>query len=402
MSEVPSVNPTENTDIPDSEGATSGWVDPIFIDQNPDRMSDEPEPTPEEIKAREAEEAAAEQVEREAKGEGSPDQLKALIEENPDDEDDDETEDGKVAGKTGDENAEEANKGEEAEDSDSDEEGDESDDAEEGETSDKPKKPRRRSRARRERRAMERKMREMEAEITALKEAPGATTDTGAEKGAEEAPPAEEATPQPQLEDFDFDTAKWAEALGDWTKQLVNAGEAKAAKAEEAKAEEAAEKVRQQKLEAIREHEEKARDKHEDYDDLVYDPTIFIPDAAVNLMEPERVPELVYYLAAHQDEALELKDMSEVAVARALGRIEAKLASATEQQDGPETNDAEEAEAAEEAPETPEPAAKTPRRTPTRAPDPIKTVSGGAAGGRDPSKMSMAEYKAGRMSGKIK
>lgn len=377
---IPSVNPPAKHDIPDSEGAKTAWVDPIFAEMNPERMSDEPAPTPEEIKAREAEKAEAEKAERDAKGEPSPEQLKALLEENPDaGEDEDGAKDDDGAPAEGGDKAEEAEP-----------EGDEKEGEEPAGGKDASQPKRRRSRARRERRAMERRIAAMAMEIESLKKAPD---------DAEEAGPAEEAKAKPTLEDFDYDTDAFEAALSEWADEQVKASKESAAQAEDSKV---AEEAHRKDLEVFREREEGTRDKHDDYDDLVYDPAIFIPEHALAvIMESEQGPDLAYYLATHQDEALALKDASEVAVARALGRIEAQLASAPGETTGEDEDSAEEAQAAEEARATNAPAAKP--RTSTKAPDPIKTVGGGgSAHGRDPSKMSMDEYVEARRSGKIK
>lgn len=84
------------------------------------------------------------------------------------------------------------------------------------------------------------------------------------------------------------------------------------------------------------------------------------------LVESEKGPEVVLYLSGHRDEAQRIKEMSPLAAAAALGRLEAKLS----------------------LPKT---------RTETKAPPPPPTVSGSVRG---PAKkledMSMAEYRKAR------
>ena len=380
MSDVASVN--EEKPVPsDSEAAGLPWVDEVFRDQNPERLPDEPEPTPEEIAAAEAEKAAAEEAERKANGTPTKAELKAMLDALPDDDEGEQP-----VGEEPDEAAEEAKKkAAKAKEDEEEEEGAE-------EAKDEGKKPRRRSKARRERRAMERALAEKDAEIARLKE------------HGPERPEAEEAIPQPKLEDFEYDTEKWAEALGDWTKKQIDAGKEQAAKAEEAKRQEAEQAAIRERFEAFEDREDEFREQHDDYDDVTRaDDLKITPDMAIFIQESELGPHIAYHLGNNPEEADEIAGLSPLAQIKRLTRIEARL-EAEQAADAPQEEEAEEAEGAGQATNKPtQPAAKAPQRSPTQAPEPISTVGGGGSPPRrDPSKMPYEEYRQGRLTGKIR
>ena len=182
-------------------------------------------------------------------------------------------------------------------------------------------------------------------------------------------PPETAQPPAPKIEDFDDDVT-WANALTDWTRGAVAAEHAQI-KTREA-------------IGAFHDREVAARDRYDDYDEVVYDLELVIPDAAARIvMASKNGPDLGYYLATHQDEARAMVGMSDVQVAREIGRIETRLASEPL------------------ARPAPKPKAK-PRPSATQVPDPIVPISGGAVPNRDPGRMGMAEYRAARLAGKIR
>jgi len=380
MTEVPSVNP-EQHEIPESESAGKPWVDPIFMEQNPERLPDEPEPTPEEIAAQKAEEAKAEEADRKANGTPTKKELAALIAALPED---DEAEEAK-AGEEPDKAAEEAKEEVKAEEV----------------KAEKPKsdesKPEENAEEalldRRKRRELERakRLRELEAENAQLKQQIPPKTE-----------PAEEAVPQPKLEDFDYDTEKWATALGEWTQKEIAAGQARA---EEAKRREAAQQAFKVRQEAFDEREEAARDLYDDYDDIAHDNKLPITDAMAEVIFDSNLgPQIAYHLGKNREEAGRIAMMNPLAQAKALGQIEARFeaeeAKAKAAEEAQNSDKAEEAESAEEAKTKSQPQS---RPTPTKAPEPIPTVGGGGATARrDPSRMSMEDYEEGRRSGKIR
>lgn len=372
MTTVPTVNP-ETKPVPESEASEQAWVDPMFIEKA-QPLGDEPQP------------------EAETKtGDPTPEQIKALLDANPEEkpageagaseEDDDDPEDGGEEGEGG--------KGEE------------------GQQAEPEKRPRRRSKARRERRQMQRELGELRAQLAALA------------KPAAEAPLAAEAPEppkQPTLEQFDYDTEKWAAAMGEWTKSLVESGREEARKAEEAKTKEAAEQAHREALDAFNKRQDDARDKYGDEEfDAAYEKAtrVRLPDSIVDLiLASEQGAEIAFWLGTHDEDAAKFADMTEAQAAREIGRIEARIAAeqakaaekpanGAQAGEDTDTNGAEEAKPAAEAKATPD--SPPPQRKPvTKAPDPVPTVSGGAAHGRDPSKMSHEEYRAARMSGQLR
>lgn len=112
-----------------------------------------------------------------------------------------------------------------------------------------------------------------------------------------------------------------------------------------------------------------ARTKWADFDAVTTNPTLPISDEMAQLIaESECGPEVAYHLGKNPAEAARLYQMSDKQLAREIGRLEAKLTA-------------------------PKPARKLPAA-------PVQPVSGIAAGGsKDPTRMSMTEYKAWREAG---
>lgn len=357
MPEIPSVNP-EEAEITADEGATSQWVDPIFAEMTPERLPDEIEPTTAEVAAQQAEEAATAAKEFAEQTGLTVDDLKTVTDKEPSDDppDESEPEDEMAA----DEPAEEA------------------------------KKPRRRNPNRTERRRLERENADLQAReikflarIAALEAANGS-----APVEAEAAPVEEVAEEAPTLAEHDYDNDAWAKAYTEWTDKRVEARVHQAVDAPKL-AEEAAtaEEARVKAWTTYQDRVEDARDKYEDYDDLTTAPDLPISQATAELIvESEQGAELMYYLATNREQAESIHAMTDVAMAREIGRLETRLQTAEQAP-----------QAAEEAPDSPS------RKRSTSAPDPVPTVGGGgSASNRDPAKMSQAEYEEGRRTGKIR
>ena len=101
------------------------------------------------------------------------------------------------------------------------------------------------------------------------------------------------------------------------------------------------------------EQEEAFRAEHPDYDEVAKSPDVPISrDMVLAIMDTENPPAIAYYLGNNPEEAAHIAQMSPIAAARAIGRIEAKLAAPAEK-----------------------PAPVLPKKT-TTAPPPPKTVSG--------------------------
>lgn len=413
--DMPSVNP-EDTPIADSESQTTNWVDPIFLERDS-------APLPDEIViagSEEAAEAAAAENESESP---SAEQLAKLVSHFNEGAESDDTagKPAKAAEKAKEEPAEKARDDKDgiaagSEDADGADAG--SKDADGGDagsvSTDSEKSPTRRERRASDPAVARRQQRHIDSQARTI-EALQAQIEQGTP--AVQAEPAEPEVPAepPTLENHDFDTDKWATAMGEWTKATVAASEQKAAQARDEEAGKAAAARNQEVMETFHGREETIRDRHDDYDEVVYDTSIFIaPSAAAVIWQSEHGPEIAYHLATHQDEAKAMAEMSEVDIGRALAKIEFTLtaeqaAHATEikkaAQAAPTEKSAEntEAETAEQALAN-EPARQAqPVPTPTKAPPPVPTLGGsGAAMRPNVENMSMDEYRAGRLSGKIR
>lgn len=173
---------------------------------------------------------------------------------------------------------------------------------------------------------------EAQAEIQELKERLSGL-DTVQQKPVEQAAKDDG---KPKLADFDFDPEKHAEALVDWKLQ------------QKAKTEAITERQRK-----FAEQESAFAAEHPDYAEVSRNPDVPITrDMVLAMMETDNPPALAYYLGQHPDEAAQIAQMTPLSVARAIGRIEAQLAT------------------------KPKPAAEPLPKKTTNAPPPPKTVTG--------------------------
>lgn len=132
----------------------------------------------------------------------------------------------------------------------------------------------------------------------------------------ESAPEAPKAAPK--LEDYNYDEAAYQTALT----AHVTAEAARQVREEFRKEQE--QLTQQQKVESWRKRESAFAAKTPDYEETAYYAPI--PDKAAEIIKDcENGPEVAYYLGKHPDEAKALNGLSEAAMARAIGRIEAKL-----------------------------------------------------------------------------
>lgn len=180
-----------------------------------------------------------------------------------------------------------------------------------------------------------------------------------AEPGTSPAPAAAPAeTDEPTLESCDFDVAEFNRRHYQWLRE------------QERKQEQA-----QQRQRTLAERVEAFRAEHPDYDQVAHNPQVPITKAmAEEIIETDNPPAIAYYLGQNPQEAAQIAQMSERAMARAIGRIEAKLS-------------------AQAAPSPTPPAQPTPK-TVTRAPAPVTTLSGGApAVTKSPDQMTQREYE---------
>jgi hypothetical protein len=142
----------------------------------------------------------------------------------------------------------------------------------------------------------------------------------------------------PKLEQFDYDPEKYAEAKAEYTKKLAEKDwESKQRTAEQTK-------QRDRLLSSWDEKVEKANDKYDDFATIVGElqPTSPLITA---IMESE--PDVAYYLGKNPKEAERIANLGQIAQIREIGKLEAKLAA---------------------EPEKP--------KAPSKAPEPIKPLSG--------------------------
>jgi hypothetical protein len=115
-----------------------------------------------------------------------------------------------------------------------------------------------------------------------------------------------------------------------------------------------------------------ARGRYADFDAVALSPQVPItPEVGMLIATSDQGADVAYFLGQNRALAAQIAGMSQVEAARAIGRIEATLSQ-------------------------PKP------RTETQAPPPISPVRGGASATLNPEKLSMEDWIAGRMSGKIR
>lgn len=167
---------------------------------------------------------------------------------------------------------------------------------------------------------------------------------------------------RPTLEDFDFDQERYLEALADW--RIEERERAKVQKVEQEKAQQTV----QERIAALQSKEAEFAKAHPDYEGVAKAPHVPITREMADTMleNPDTAPAIAYYLGQNLEEAREISQMSPLAQARAIGRIEAKLTT-------PQTT-----------PPPPKPVPKTPAVPPTLQP--------GATSTRDWSQMDTAEH----------
>lgn len=186
-------------------------------------------------------------------------------------------------------------------------------------------------------------------------------------KAAEQKPEptqADEPTGEPTLEQFDFDTGKFMKALYKWEREQEKVEESKRKQTEEA----------QKRQKTFQEREQAFAAAHPDYEEVAKAEHVPITkEMAEAIIESDDAPAIAYYLGQNLEEASAIAQMSPIAAARAIGRIEAKLSA---------------------KPSVPAPI--TPAKTVTRAPEPVTTLSGSPAVTQSYDDMSMAEYDAAR------
>ena len=167
-------------------------------------------------------------------------------------------------------------------------------------------------------------------------------------------------TGEPTREQFDFDDAQYMKAWYKWQREQEKVEESKQKQQEEA----------QKRHKTFQEREQAFAAAHPDYEDVAKAEHVPITkDMAEAIIESDDAPAIAYYLGQNLEEASAIAQMSPIAAARAIGRIEAKLSAKQSV-----------------------PALTTPTKTVTRAPEPVTTLSGSPAVTRSYEDMDMREY----------
>lgn len=210
-----------------------------------------------------------------------------------------------------------------------------------------PKKRRRPSKT-------EREISKLNATVDALKEA---LLSRKEEPKAPAAPPRQEDFPS--YEDFVSAKARYE------VRQEMEAEKAKEREQEQARRRENAQRSFADKARSLT---EAGRTDFADYDEVVTDDLPITQEMALVLMEMEAGQKVTYHLGKNPDEAARIAKMHPLSAARELAKLEVKL--------------------------TTQPAKKQ-----TSAPKPPNTLGGGDKPLRDPSRMSMEEYRLWREKG---
>lgn len=139
-----------------------------------------------------------------------------------------------------------------------------------------------------------------------------------------EPPKDEQPRPEPKLEDFEFDAAKWSQAFAQWAREEAQRT------ARQAAAEAVQQTSKQREQEAARNTwnarlAEFARNKP-DAHAVISNPSLPITEHMSEVITAsEKGPELAYHLGTHPAEAARIARLSPTQQAAALGRLEAQL-----------------------------------------------------------------------------
>lgn len=189
-----------------------------------------------------------------------------------------------------------------------------------------------------------------------------------AEKRAKEAEEAlAKADTKPDEDKFES-PEEYQAALSAWyARRSMRDEESRTAKAN---AEQAGTERAAARQEAFNARVEAVKGNFDKFEEVAFNPKLSVTPAMGDLIvESEKGPELLYHLGSNPDEAFRISQLSPLAAAKELGKIEASLSIPA-------------------------------RRTVTTASDPITPVSGGGSNvQKDPSKMSNDEYRAYRAKG---
>lgn len=164
---------------------------------------------------------------------------------------------------------------------------------------------------------------------------------------------------EPTLESCDFDQVEFTRKWYEWRRRQ----DEKVAQQQQRQA------VFQEKVSAF-------RAEHPDYDQVACNPALPITQTMADvILETEDPPAVAYYLGKNPTEAAAIAQMTPVQIARAIGRIEAKLSAPTT---------------------APQPAQPAPPKTASKAPPPVTTLSGAPSTPKSYEDMTQEEYEQAR------
>lgn len=178
---------------------------------------------------------------------------------------------------------------------------------------------------------------------------------------------------EPKLEDFDFDTGRYAQAVARWEIQQHQQG---AKKAEAAQAEQ---RTQQETITAYQQRAAAFAETVEDFIPVVTSipKELMPPELEAALMAHEKGPELAYKLAQDEEQLFSLAAMRPELMARAVERFASRLSDALKGEPAP--------------PEVPA-LAQAPTKPITQAPAPAPRVGGRAAAEVPGDKLTDAEW----------
>ena len=143
-------------------------------------------------------------------------------------------------------------------------------------------------------------------------------------RGEAPKPEAPKEEPAPKVEDFDGDTAKWADAYAEWSDKRI---EQRAAKIVEQQIGRVREADTQEQMRAqYNERVQAFSAQHPDYSTVISNPSLPITSHMSEvIMASEKGPDIAYHLGNNPTEAARIARLSPTQQAAALGRLEASL-----------------------------------------------------------------------------
>jgi hypothetical protein len=198
---------------------------------------------------------------------------------------------------------------------------------------------------------------------------------------------------KPKKEDFE-DQDAYIEALVDWkADQKIKGVQEEAVKVTEEDTEkEALQEFNDKIVSAV----EQGREKYKDFDQLVMVDTLIMPPEMTSIiLESEIAADIMYYFGSNPDESAEIAKLSPLKAAKKIAEIEAELVKDIPKENDSQLGDLEDDETNKNTNLPVKPKVKVTKATP-----PIKPVKQTGVVEKDPSQMTMAEYRVWRENNK--